>query len=48
MRISGHLTMSCLFRYIRADDSTIFRAVNALDNYMASNSISKEISNSVM
>jgi integrase len=44
MRVSGHSTMSCLFRYIRADDSTIFRAVNALDSYLASNAISTEIS----
>lgn len=48
MRISGHLTMSCLFRYIRADDSTIFRAVNALDSFLASNSVTGEISNAVM
>lgn len=48
MRISGHLTMSCLFRYIRADDSTIFRAANALDVYLASNAITNEISEAVM
>ena len=33
-RLSGHLTLSCLFRYIRADNSTIVRAANALDNYL--------------
>ncbi len=36
MRLSGHLTVSCLFRYIRADNSTIVRAANALDNYLMS------------
>jgi integrase len=41
MRINGHLTMSCMFRYIRADDSTIFRAAKALASYVASNSVSK-------
>lgn len=34
MRISGHQTISCLFRYIRADSSTIVRAANALDNFL--------------
>jgi integrase len=48
MRVSGHSTMACLFRYIRADDSTIFRAVNALDSYLATNTLSNEISNAVM
>jgi integrase len=48
MRISGHLTMSCLFRYIRADESTIFRAVNALDSYLASHKVTNEISSAVM
>jgi integrase len=48
IRISGHLTMSCLFRYIRADESTIFRAVNALNSYLASNSNPNEISQAVM
>lgn len=36
MRISGHQTVACLFRYIRADNSMIFRAANALDNYLIS------------
>lgn len=48
MRISGHSTMSCLYRYIRTDDSTIFRAVNALDFYLASNAFSNEIFDTVM
>ena len=48
MRISGHSTMACLYRYIRTDDSTIIRAVNALDSYLASNSLSNEISEAVM
>ena len=48
MRISGHSTMACLYRYIRADDSTIMRAVNALDSYISSNSLSNEISEVVM
>jgi integrase len=48
MRISGHSTMACLYRYIRTDESTIVRAVNALDSYLASNSLSNEISNAVM
>lgn len=48
MRISGHLTMSCLFRYIRSDDSTIIRAVSALDSYLAANAVTDEISSAVM
>jgi integrase len=35
MRISGHSTLSCVFRYIRADNNTIFRAASALDAYLA-------------
>lgn len=31
MRVSGHNTLSCLFRYIRADSQTVFRAAAALD-----------------
>lgn len=34
MRISGHQTLTCLFRYIRADNTTIYRAANALDDYL--------------
>lgn len=48
MRISGHATMACLYRYIRTDDSTIIRAVNALDNYLLSNMASNEITDAVM
>lgn len=48
MRISGHSTLSCLYRYIRTDNTTIFRAVNALDSYLASNAVSNEISEAVM
>jgi integrase len=48
MRVSGHLTMACLLRYIRTDDSTVIRAVNALDSYLASNAVTGEISNAVM
>jgi integrase len=35
MRVSGHSTLSCLFRYIRADTDTVFRAAAALDAYHA-------------
>jgi integrase len=48
MRLSGHSTLSCLFRYIRADETTIFRGVNALEAYLASHSINNEISDAVM
>jgi integrase len=48
MRISGHSTMACLYRYIRTDELSLIRAVNALDSYIASNSLSNEISNAVM
>jgi integrase len=48
MRISGHSTMACLYRYINTDAETIFRVANVLDSYLASNSISNEISNVVM
>ena len=48
MRLSGHSTLSCLFRYIRADDSTILRGVNALEAYLASHSNSNEISDALM
>lgn len=35
MRVSGHSTLSCVFRYIRADTDTVFRAASALDAYLA-------------
>lgn len=35
MRVSGHTTLSCLYRYCRADEDTIFRAANALDVFLA-------------
>lgn len=34
MRVSGHLTLACVFRYIRADDSSIHRAANVLESYL--------------
>jgi integrase len=48
MRLSGHATMACLFRYINTDEETVFRASNVLDSYIAINSVSNEISNSIM
>lgn len=35
MRVSGHNTLSCLYRYIRADYDTVFRAASALDAFHA-------------
>ncbi|HWT01587.1 MAG TPA: site-specific integrase [Pyrinomonadaceae bacterium] len=35
MRVSGHSTLSCVFRYIRADNDTVFRAASALEAYLA-------------
>ena len=34
MRIGGWTTLSCLYRYIRIDDSAIHRAANVLDDYL--------------
>ncbi len=36
MRVSGHLTLACVFRYIRIDDSAIHRVANVMDNYLIS------------
>jgi integrase len=48
MRISGHATMACLYRYINTDSETIFRVANVLDCYLSSHSISNEVSEVVM
>lgn len=42
MRVSGHLTLACVFRYIRSDDSLIHRAASVLDAYLTSNTITNE------
>lgn len=34
MKISGHSTLACVFRYIRPDESSIHRAANVLENYL--------------
>jgi integrase len=34
MRISGHATLSCLFRYINTDSEAISRVATVLDNYL--------------
>lgn len=44
MRVSGHLTLACVFRYIRADDLSVHRAANVLESYLASHSATSEIS----
>jgi integrase len=48
MRVSGHTTMAAFYRYANIDNETIFRTANALDSYLASNSINNETSNAVM
>jgi integrase len=48
MRISGHSTMACLYRYINTDAETVFRVANVLDSYLASHSTINEVSNAVM
>lgn len=35
MRVSGHLTLACVFRYIRQDETSIHRAANVLESYLA-------------
>ena len=35
MRVSGHTTLSCLYRYSNLDSDTVFRAAAALDSYHA-------------
>jgi integrase len=35
MRVSGHTTLSCLYRYSNLDSDTVFRAASALDAYLA-------------
>jgi integrase len=35
MRVSGHSTLSCLYRYANIDNDTVFRAAAALDAYNA-------------
>ena len=35
MRVSGHTTLSCLYRYSNLDSDTIYRAASALDAYLA-------------
>lgn len=48
MRISGHATMACLYRYINTDAETVFRVANVLDSYLASHSTSCEVSDAIM
>jgi integrase len=48
MKVSGHLTLTAFNIYANIDNETIFRIANALDSYLASNSISNKISNAVM
>lgn len=48
MRISGHLTINCLYRYINSDAETIYKVANVLDSYLTRNSISNEISDAIM
>lgn len=44
MRVSGHLTLACVFRYVRADDLSVHRAANVLESYLASHSNTSKIS----
>lgn len=48
MRISGHTTLTCFYRYVNSDDETVFRVANILDSYLASNSVSNEVSDALM
>lgn len=48
MRVSGHLTLACVFRYIRPDESSIFRAASVLDSYLSLHSTKNEVSKSIM
>jgi integrase len=40
MKVSGHSTLSAFGIYCNIDNESIFRTANALDNYLASNSVS--------
>lgn len=44
MRVSGHTTLRAFNIYANIDNETIFRTANALDSYLASNSVSNESS----
>ena len=48
MRVSGHLTLACVFRYIRSDDSSVHRAANVLESYLVSHSGKSEVSDTEM
>ncbi|MGI8733479.1 MAG: tyrosine-type recombinase/integrase [Pyrinomonadaceae bacterium] len=40
MRVSGHTTLACLYRYANLDSDTIFRAAAALDAYYSAEAMS--------
>jgi integrase len=42
MRVSGHTTLTAFNIYANIDNETIFRTANALDCYLASNSVSND------
>ncbi len=44
MRVSGHTTLSCLYRYSNLDSDAVHRAAAALDAYHAELSNSAEAS----
>jgi integrase len=46
MRVSGHQTLSCFYRYSNLDSDTVFRVASALDAYHADTS-SLEVSSAV-
>ena len=48
MRVSGHSTLTAFNIYANIDNESIFRTANALDNYLAANRITEEVSNAVM
>lgn len=44
MRVSGHSTLAAFNIYANIDNESIFRTANALDNYLATNSVTKTVS----
>jgi integrase len=48
MRVSGHSTLTAFNIYANIDNESIFRTASALDNYLAANQPTNEVSNAVM
>jgi integrase len=47
MRVSGHQTLSCLYRYTNLDSDTVFRAAAAIDAFLAESTVTLEATNSL-